>query len=287
MSWLDWVKLAYGVYKDQNPKQGQFVMPPTSPAEEKILGTTSDWLTGGTPSSRILGPAAAEFGKSTMPSFTMPGYVGSEAGKNPMGANGGTSTATMDWDAVLKRMMESQAAGGKAPVPGAMGSTGGNSTTSVSGDPFGSQSAPAGTAGDPFANWPTGGSSPYTPLEKQQFIDFAKKYGGDAVKYASMLADGNPLLSGAALFMSLKNYIQSRGGEKDQTLPVNDLSGKVDLTPAPPGYTPRDPYNVPFADQQSSLYARDFNNNLMSGPGSGSAPDPFSGSNVNSRKPLR
>lgn len=268
---LDWVKLAYGVYKDQNPAKGSFVQPPTSPWQDKIFGKYYDWMSGGSPTQAMLAPVAMKMMQANNPEFTLPDYIGPDAGKNALPNHGHVGGADIDYDAAMARFNTAFGKPGSTSTPPPVVPAG-DTEHANPGDPFGSVSAPAGSEGDPFKDWPTGGTTPYSDSEKGRFLDFAKRYGKAGAEFALSLVSGNPLLSGKALYDAFKAWLSSGGSE--QTLPKGkDYSG-IDLTPK--GYPHRDVVNPGYAAGRAADFNLGQENGLASAPGQ-FAPDNIGG----------
>jgi hypothetical protein len=136
------------------------------------------------------------------------------------------------------------------------GQTGeGSGPTGVTGDPFGHVTSPAGGPGDPFAGWPDA-----SPTAHNVTWADIQKYGPEAVKYAtSLLNGGMPLAAIVGIVAKMFGH--------GQTLPVHDLSGKVDLTPAggPPARTPVTPPTG--AQQAGGAFINNQNAGLATDPG--------------------
>lgn len=173
-------------------------------------------------------------------------------------------------------------ASGASPTPqtpAAPGGPSGSSGSGVPGDPFGHMGAPAGSAGDPFADLPTG----TTPDQRdglgtaaqwmQQHPDIVKL--GTAAVIAAMTAVGGPIgaLVGQ-LGSKLINYLMGKVGE----LPVKNPNYPQDiLKPAgsPPAPPPRTDLNPPgLADPWSGGFMGGGTGGLTGGLVAGGA-DPY------------
>lgn len=281
---IDWAKLLYGIYKDQNPTQGKFQQVPMSPEQQAIYAKTFGWMNTGGPTNAALAPGIVSNMKANNPEFTLPGYIGAQAGQPNALPNGGhVGGAPTDWDAMLKGLLNP--AGGSSststPTPAGANGSQGSGPTGVPGDAFGSISSAPGSPGDPFANLPPD----YAPTDWKSLISMAKGYGPAAGEFALALMQGNPFLGVKAGFDALKNYM--KGNKTTPSLPGNPNDfGPGNFDPNAPAprvnLDPGSKANPGLADPWSSKFTFDLMNapgqlGASGGAGSGS---PFQGNNI-------
>lgn len=134
---------------------------------------------------------------------------------------GGVKVPQIDWSKMPSRPGTGATATSAPPKgPGLSGE--GSGPTGVAGDPFGHITSPAGGPGDPFAGLPDQSATAHNVT-----WDDIKKFGPAAVKLGQVLfGQGIPI---ETIFNFIRSKFGSGGG--GQQLPVNDLSGSVDLTP--------------------------------------------------------
>lgn len=255
-STIDWAKLLYGVYKDQNPTQGKFQQVPMSPEQQAIYAKTFGWMNTGGPTNAALAPGIVANMKANNPEFTLPNYIGAQAGQPNALPNGGhVGGAPVDWDAMLKGLLNPAGGSSTAAPSAGTGGAEGSGPTGVPGDAFGSISSASGSPGDPFANLPPD----YTPTDWGSVLKMAKGYGPAAGEFAMSLMQGNPFLSAKAGFDALKNYM--KGTQPDpNVLPVkNPNYPPNELTPG----GSRQNWDQPHPDPWSAQW----NSDLMTSPG--------------------